>query len=547
VVDRVCLSDPTVSVVFYFLEIIMEKPIQRNLHDIFIDFPFDVGSTIGEAVITNIVSDSRQVTPGCLFVAVRGNNFDGHRFIPEVIAKGAAAIVGMEAAIAGEIPYIQVANTRRALPFLAAAFYGNPAQRMTMIGVTGTDGKTTTTNLIFSILHAAGLKAGMVSTVNAVIGEQEMDTGFHVTTPEVVDVQRYLALMLEGGLTHAVLETTSHGLAQHRVDACEFDVAVITNITHEHLDEHGSLENYRNTKARLFQSLETTKPKPQGNQRIAILNKDDDSYPFLNQVCENLDGVQVLTYGLLSDAWVTAREAVYSPKGVSFQTHQTGQDWEIGSHLVGAYNISNILAAYAATVGGLGIDPHAAQIGIAQLPGIPGRMEQVDLGQDFLAIVDFAHTPNALKQTLETARHMTRGKVIVAFGSAGLRDRQKRRMMAETAVKLADYSILTAEDPRTESLIDILAEMADGARSNGGVEGSTFWRIPDRSEAIRVSLSLAKAGDIVLVCGKGHEQSMCFGKVEYAWDDLVAMRAALSDLLGIAGQKMPKLPTQLSY
>ncbi len=515
----------------------------QKLSHLLTDIPVDILSEVNDAPVKEIISDSRQIIPGCLFVAVRGSNFDGHRYIAEAVKKGAAAVVGMDAGITLEVPYIQVSDTRRALPYLAAAFYDHPGRKLRVIGVTGTDGKTTTTNLIYHILNAAGLKTGMISTVNARIGDQVIDTGFHVTTPEAVDVQRYLAMMVEAGITHAVLETTSHGWAQHRVDGCEFDVAVITNITHEHLDEHGSLENYRQAKARLFQSLVETKIKTGGNPRTAILNREDASYPYLEHVCSNLPGVRLLTYGINSDASVRTDDVVYDRKGVTFQILQHGEKTPIQSHLVGAYNISNILAAFTTTVGALAIAPDAAQEGIASLSGIPGRMEAIDMGQDFMAYVDFAHTPNALRRTLEAARMMTNGKVIAVFGAAGLRDREKRRMMAASAVELADMAVFTAEDPRSESLDDILQEMARGAGETGGIEGENFWRVPDRGEAIRKAISLAQPGDIVLACGKGHEQSMCFGATEYAWDDRVAMRAALAEVLGVTGPEMPYLPT----
>ncbi len=517
----------------------------QKLSALLANLPFEVLSQAEETTVTAVVSDSRQIIQGCLFVAVRGSTFDGHWFIHDAIEKGAAAIVGIESGIALDVPYIWVRDTRKALPYLAAAFYGHPGRKLTMIGVTGTDGKTTTTNLIFHILKAAGIKAGMISTVNAVIGDQTLDTGFHVTTPEPVDVQRYLAMMVEAGLTHAVLETTSHGWAQHRVDACEFDVAVVTNITHEHLDEHGNLEKYREAKGRLFQSLAETQAKPQGIPKAAILNIDDSSYSYLYDICLGIPGLKVLSYGIMADSWVTAQKVEYDRKGSSFSCVFDGEEIQLSSNLVGAYNISNILASYAVTVGALRIEPRVAQAGIAMTEGIPGRMEAIDLGQDFMAYVDFAHTPNALQRTLETARQMTRGKVIVAFGAAGLRDRAKRRMMAECAIAKADLVVFTAEDPRTESLEAILGEMANGAINSGGVEEQSFWRIADRGEAIRKAISLATPGDIVLACGKGHEQSMCFGTMEYAWDDRVAMQAALAEHLGVAGPEMPYLPTQL--
>jgi UDP-N-acetylmuramoyl-L-alanyl-D-glutamate--2,6-diaminopimelate ligase len=217
---------------------------------------------------------------------------------------------------------------------------------------------------------------------------------------------------------------------------------------------------------------------------------------------------------------------------------------DIQSNLVGEYNVSNCLAAIAATVEGLGLEGRAAQQGIADLQSIPGRMEVIDKGQDFLAIVDFAHTPNALKRALQTSRQLTQGKVIAVFGSAGLRDREKRRIMAQVSAQMADLTVLTAEDPRTESLDDILTEMAAGAKSQGGQEGETFWRVPDRGMAIKFALKLAKPGDVVISCGKGHEQSMCFGEVEYPWDDRIAMEAALTEHLGLSGPHMPYLPTQ---
>ena len=514
-----------------------------SLHELFVDVPMEIFSMSGEAQISTVISDSRRTVPGCLFVALRGGNFDGHRYIDEAVKQGAAAIVGMDADISPGVPYIRVRDTRIALPYIAAAFYGHPGRKLTMIGVTGTDGKTTTTNLIFQILRAAGFRTGMVSTVNAVIGEQVLDTGFHVTTPEPIDVQRYLAMMVESGLTHAVLETTSHGWAQHRVDGCEFDVAVVTNITHEHLDEHGSLENYRKAKARLFQSLAETRIKAQGNPRAAVLNLDDSSYEFLKTVCEELPGVEILRYGTPAHAWARSNQLRYYRHGASFFIVIEGKEIPVSTHLVGSYNIANILAAFTATVGALGIEPQAAQQGIAAMEGIPGRMEAIDMGQDFLAFVDFAHTPNALVRTVETARELARGKVIVTFGAAGLRDRQKRRMMAESAIELADMAVFTAEDPRSESLDAILAEMAQGAEAKGGVEGKSFWRVADRGEAIRKAVSLARSGDIVVACGKGHEQSMCFGSVEYAWDDRAAMRAALAEYLGVPGPEMPALPT----
>jgi UDP-N-acetylmuramoyl-L-alanyl-D-glutamate--2,6-diaminopimelate ligase len=513
---------------------------EKPLLQLFVDFPlpFEIHGSPQGVHVTRVVFDSRLVQPGDLFVALPGVSSDGHKYIPDAIEKGAVSVLGsMDLSL--RVPFIKIDNTRVAMAYLCAALEGWPARALTVIGVTGTDGKTTTSSLIHRILLQAGLKAGMISTVNAVIGDTVLDTGFHVTTPDSPDLQQYLRRMVDAGLIHVVLEATSHGLAQDRVTGCEFDIGVVTNITHEHLDYHGSYEEYRAAKGRLFSMLAETREKKQGNPRLAVLNRDDASYEYLHALAR----VRQVSYSLRGAGEVNAEEIRYEPRGMRFRIRGQGIDQEVETTLVGDYNVSNSLAAFAAAVVGLEIDPAVAAQGIAALPGIPGRMEQINLGQDFSAIVDFAHTPNALKAALEQARKMTKGHVIAIFGSAGLRDREKRRLMAEVSVGLADITILTAEDPRTESLEGILAEMATAANEKGGVEGKTFYRVPDRGEAIRLGMKLARAGDLVIACGKGHEQSMCFGETEYPWDDRTAMKAALAERLGIKGKKMPELPT----
>jgi UDP-N-acetylmuramoyl-L-alanyl-D-glutamate--2,6-diaminopimelate ligase len=512
-----------------------------TLFDLFEHFPmaFQVNEALPHVPVHAIVFDSRQVQPGDVFVALKGVSVDGHRFIQDAAEKGAIAAVGMQTLEKVSIPYICVEDTRPALAHLCAAFYGNPARKLTVIGVTGTDGKTTTSNLIYQILLATGHRAGIISTVNAVIGDEVIDTGFHTTTPDAPDTQRYLAQMVAAGLTHVVLESTSHGLSQHRVTGCEFDIGVVTNITHEHLDYHKTYEEYRAAKGRLFTMLAETPEKLQGNPRLAVLNRDDSSYDYLHELAR----VRQVAYSLYPGVDVWPEDVKLLSEGMSFVAVGKNFRQPTSSTLVGDYNISNILAAFSASVFGLGISPEVAARGIAALPGVPGRMEHIDLGQNFTAIVDFAHTPNALEVTLKTARQLTRGRVIAVFGSAGLRDREKRRMMAQVSIHMADVTVLTAEDPRTESLDDILAEMADAAVKEGGIEGDDFFRVPDRGDAIRKGLQLARSGDLVIACGKGHEQSMCFDTVEYPWDDRIAMRAALAELLGIKGETMPALPT----
>lgn len=491
-----------------------------------------------DAEISGIAWDSRKVKPGDVFFALVGESFDGHQFIRSAVAQGAAAVIGTRAAAALEVPYVQIAgDDRRALAEFSAAFYGYPSQDMVVIGVTGTDGKTTTTNLVFHILRTAGIPVGMISTVNAVIGDEVLDTGFHVTTPEAPDIQHYLARMRDAGLTHVVLETTSHGLAQQRVAAVAYDLAAVTNVTHEHLDYHRTYQGYLEAKGRLFEALSEYPTK--GIEKLAVLNQDDDSYAYLSKISE----VRQCSYSLNKGADLWPSNIVVTPNELRFDVCGLGKALHIQTPLIGLYNVLNSLAAIGLTVVGLGVSTEAVQKAFRTVEIIPGRMERIDLGQDFLAIVDFAHTPNAIKQSLLTARELTEGKVIAVFGSAGLRDVEKRKLMPEVAAKIADEMFLTAEDPRTESLESILADMAEGAQRSGGVEGKDYWLEPDRGTAIRRAVGRAKKGDLVILCGKGHEQSMCFGHKEYPWDDRIALRAALAEKLGTDGPEMPKLPT----
>jgi len=499
-------------------------------------------NAIEDAEITGIAWDSRQVQPGDAFFALVGDNFDGHRFARAAVDQGAAAVIGTQALASLSVPYVQLAgDDRLAMAKFAANFYEHPSRKLVVIGITGTDGKTTTTNLVYHILRTARVRVGMISTVNALIGDQALDTGFHVTTPESPDVQRYLAQMVDAGLTHVVLEATSHGLAQQRAAEVDFDLAAVTNVTHEHLDYHGSYQGYLQAKGLLFEALSGGGGKE--IEKLAVLNQDDESYAYMAGITE----ARTLSYSLDKDGgadlWAESIES--SPNELRYQVRGSGVDFAVRTPLIGRYNVPNGLAAIGLTVIGLGLSVKDVQSAFETAPTVIGRMERIDLGQDFLAIVDFAHTPNAIRQALRTARELTDGKVIAVFGSAGLRDVEKRKLMPEIAAGLADEMILTAEDPRTESLDAILADMAEGAARGGGEEGVTFWREPDRPAAIRQAVARAKAGDLVITCGKGHEQSMCFGEVEYPWDDGTALRAGIAERLGVTGPVMPVLPTSV--
>jgi UDP-N-acetylmuramoyl-L-alanyl-D-glutamate--2,6-diaminopimelate ligase len=480
-------------------------------------------------------------------VAVPGVHVDGHRFISKAVEAGAVAVMGEkpyhEIDLLESIPYIQVSDSREALGWLHAGWYDYPADHLVLIGVTGTDGKTTTTNLIHAMLRAEGLMTGMVSTVNARIGTQDYDTGLHTTTPPSADIQRYLSQMVAAGVSHAVLETTSHGLAQRRLAGCQFDVAAITNVTHEHLDFHGSWDAYMRSKARLFENVaeaKTRRSKSRAIDSTAVLNADDP------RSMSNLLGIQVarqIIYAVASElADVQARHIEFRPNGLHFRLITPLGEIDIRSSLVGLYNVSNILAAASVGVA-LDLSLDSIAEGVARVQTIPGRMERIEEGQEFIAVVDFAHTPNALRRALEAGQRMIaqEGRVIAVFGCAGLRDREKRYLMGLAAGELADLVLVTAEDPRTEPLNRIMEETARGLIAADREEGKDFWLEPDRGRAILRAVEMGKAGDIVMAFGKGHEQSMCFGEIEYPWDDRKAMRFALN------GSALATLPTSDAF
>ena len=484
-----------------------------------------------------VVESSAEVEPGGVFVARRGLSVEGHAFIADAVARGAAAVVGEQALGDIGVPYAQVADAQAATGHLAAAYYGYPSRQLVVIGVTGTDGKTTTSTLLHSMLRQVWPgRVGLISTIAADLGSATVETGLHVTTPGAPQIQALLARVVTNGMSHAILEMTSHGLAQGRLNGVDVDAAVLTNVTHEHLDYHGSFDAYRAAKARLFQMLATSARKP-GQPKISVVNADDASAATFAAI----PAYRHVSYGVYTAADFRAVDMRHDAGQTRFEVYAAafpGGRAPFEMHLAGDFNVANALAAIAVATA-LGASVEQMQLGLQQVTAVSGRMQRIDAGQDFIALVDFAHTPNALRSALTAARGMVGagGRVIAVFGSAGLRDRDKRRMMAEVATELADFSVMTAEDPRTESLDAILETMAQAAARAGGLEGRTFVRVPDRGQALLRACQQARAGDIVIVCGKGHEQSMAFGAVEYPWDDRDALRAALN------GQPPRTLPT----
>lgn len=544
----------------------------KRLSELIVDLPVRAVSGDVSVGVAGITHDSRRAGPGVLFTAYAGVNQDVHRYLPDAVARGAAAALverpalelRREHGLPTAFPLVEVPDARLARALAACALYDHPSRDLCVVGVTGTDGKTTTATLIHAVLEAAGRRTGLVSTVAARIGSESLDTGLHVTTPEPEDLQAYLAEMRDSGAEVAVLEVTSHGLAQNRTAGIVFDVGVLTNITSEALEYHGTFAAYRDAKAILFQALADpglrawrSRPGSWPANATSVLNLDDAS----GRLFADTHSEHRITYAV-SDRWmemadVTAKDVRTGPDGTRFVAETPEGGIEIVSPLVGMHNVANMLAAIATGVA-LGASADAVRKGIVSVGGIPGRMEVLKLGQPYMAIVDFAHTPNALESALRTARMGTgghSGRLIAVFGCAGLRDPGKRAAMGRISGSAADHTIVTAEDPRTEDLAAIMREVAAGLKAAGASEaglsggiggnpgrtpgtGASYELIPDRAEAIRAACEVASPGDVVIVCGKGHEQSMCFGQTEYPWDDRRALRAA------IEGRAQPnRLPT----
>lgn len=487
--------------------------------------------------ITGIAFDTRRLQPGELFVAVREANRDGHQFIAAAAASGAAAIVAERAPDEPlAVPLILVEHSKRALAYLADAFYGQPSRRLRLIGVTGTDGKTTTCELTAHLLCQGGVAAGFLTTVSFDIGQGTEENRTRQSTQESPDIQAALAGMLANGCGAAVLEATSHALALDRVTACAFDTAIVTNVTHEHLDFHGTWENYLAAKAHLLELVQESAGEKPG-QKVAILNRDDRSYAHLHGRVP----IAEISYGL-GAADVTATGIVESPSGTRFRLQTPWGATAVETHLVGQFNIYNCLAAATAALAE-GIPLAAIAEGLATARAVAGRMERIDQGQPFQVIVDYAHTADSLEKVLRVLRPGTPGRLIVVFGSAGERDREKRPAMGAVAAHLADYAVITNEDPRREDAEAILRDIATGAVAAGATEGGTFACLVDRQDAIAHAFALASEGDTVLLAGKGHEQCMFVGEEKLPWDDRAVARALLT---GQAGPPSPMTPAMAS-
>jgi UDP-N-acetylmuramoyl-L-alanyl-D-glutamate--2,6-diaminopimelate ligase len=486
-----------------------------------------------EAQISSVVYDSRQATAGSLFVAIHGEKTDGNRFIAAAVERGVMAIVSempppaprgealgaqaqnveiTPAALSVSLAWLQVPDARKALAVIAANFYGHPADKLQLVGITGTNGKTTTSFLLDSIIHAAGLRSGLFGTIEY---RTPLETyPAKTTTPESLDLQRFFSEIVRAGGTHAVLESSSHALALDRLWGCRFAAAVFTNLTRDHLDFHSTMENYFAAKRRLFEGTGAGRP------RCGIVNIDDPYGPQLRNLAE-----QTITYGLASGAQVTARKFTLALRGLDFIAETPMGKIEVRSPLVGRNNVYNLLAAMAASIA-LDFRREAIEAGISALAAVPGRFERIDLGQPFMVVVDYAHTDDALQKLLETARELhPTGRMITLFGCGGERDRSKRPLMGEAAGRLSDVVVLSSDNPRSEDPLKIINDALVGLQRTS----AKVLVEPDRERALELALEQARPGDMVLLAGKGHETTQVLKDRTIEFDDRELARRILRE------------------
>jgi UDP-N-acetylmuramoyl-L-alanyl-D-glutamate--2,6-diaminopimelate ligase len=459
--------------------------------------PLDVG---------DLAHDTRAVGSGSVFFCVRGARVDGHDLAWEAIERGAVALV-VERLLDVDVPQLVVPDVREAMPVAADVFFGEPTKELEVVGVTGTNGKTTTSFVLHSMLHAAGRAPGLVGTVEWIVGDGRRPAPF--TTPEAIELQRLFREMLSAGNRSAVVEASSHGSSLRRLDRVRLAALVFTNLSQDHLDLHGTMEEYFQAKRRLF-----TGPLPPP----AAVNVDDEWGRRLADDLAVLHRAPLLTFGLADDAEIRPEGLVSTASGSSFRA--AGIDVE--TPLRGSFNVENVLGAVAAGIL-LDLDEEDIATGVAALAGVPGRLEPVDEGQPFSVLVDYAHTPDSLATVLRSARGLTEGRVIVVFGAGGDRDRGKRPLMGRVAAELADVAIVTSDNPRSEEPIRIIEDVLQGAGIDVEID-------PDRRSAIARAVALARPGDVVLIAGKGHEQGQEIAGVIHPFDDREVARDALRRL-----------------
>jgi len=466
-----------------------------------------------DVVCAGVTHDSRRVSPGAVFVALRGQNVDGAQFAPQAVASGAAAIVAERPpATAVAVPWVVVTDARRAIAYLAAEFFGHPSREMRVVGVTGTNGKTTTSYLINAMFEAASIPCGLMGTVTYRVGDRSFDATR--TTPEAAEVQELLRQMASAGSGACVMEVSSHALALRRVDGTRFSAGVFTNLTRDHLDFHENMEGYFAAKRHLFEMLPADAP--------ALINADDGRAPGLIEA-----SALPVTYGINKQADVSPGPLSFSLEGLNFEIRLPQGVVRVRSTLVGKPNVYNILAA-AGTTAALGVPLEAIEEGLRRLPGVPGRFEVVSRpGDDITVVVDYAHTDDALRNLLETARPMAARRLITVFGAGGDRDRTKRPLMGMVAARLSDVVVITSDNPRGEDPARIIDEVKRGADPETRQSHAEVLTIVDRREAIVHAIRAAGVGDVVLIAGKGHERYQEIGARIHPFDDVAVARESL--------------------
>ncbi|RPJ15353.1 MAG: UDP-N-acetylmuramoyl-L-alanyl-D-glutamate--2,6-diaminopimelate ligase [Desulfobacteraceae bacterium] len=491
----------------------------------------DDSPLIYDPEIESVHYRAQDVRPSGLFVAISGHSADGHDFIDEAMARGASAVV-VQKPVECNLITIQVENTRKALGKIAAKFYGNPSMKLVTIGITGTNGKTTTSYIIESILASAGFKVGVIGTINYRFSGKTFSNP--VTTPESLDLQRILFEMVKEDTTHVVMEVSSHALDLFRTEACFFDAAIFTNLTHDHLDYHGDIETYWLCKKRLFTGILVSGPKKE--KAFAVINCDDARGKELSETLS----VKCVKTGSSAAYNVHTINSGLSTEGIEAAISTPMGSFQFRSKLVGKHNVENILCA-AGLGAGLAISPEKMAEGIESVRVIPGRLERIDNSSGRSVYVDYAHTPDALKNVLLSLRPITRGRLICIFGCGGDRDRTKRPLMGEIAATLSDIAVITSDNPRTENPSDIIKEITDGVTRKKidrydpleltrDFNGRGYVTEPDRERAIRLGISASRPGDTVLIAGKGHENYQIKGTIRIHFDDREEAKLALSSI-----------------
>jgi UDP-N-acetylmuramoyl-L-alanyl-D-glutamate--2,6-diaminopimelate ligase len=473
-----------------------------------------------DGLITSVTDDSRSVSSGSLFVAVKGERVDGHKYVGQAIKAGAAAIVGQDSVERASVPFVQVTDSRKALGLIGSRFYGDPSAQLAMIGVTGTNGKTTTTYLCKALLEHMGRRVGLIGTVAYQVGAETIPASH--TTPGAVELQRLLANMNEAQLDSVVMEVSSHALAMDRTAGCEYDVAVFTNLTQDHLDYHRTMEEYFQAKLRLFTGLGQGKK----TRQRAIVNMDDPRGVYVRAACR----VPVWGYALNVSADLVAENVRLSMNGSTFTAATPAGTFTVESRLVGEHNVYNLLGAIGVALHG-GATCDQVREAVARVSNVPGRFERVSAGQDFTVVVDYAHTEDALVRLLTAAATLKTQRIITLFGCGGDRDRGKRPKMGRAAVEFSDVVILTSDNPRTEDPLTILREVEAGVREAlQGRPSVQYHMVADRREAIGTAVRLARPGDILLIAGKGHEDYQLVGTKKMHFDDREVAREAIQQL-----------------